>query len=228
MALTDNEREKTSKRSKTRAIDAKGNFRYSDKQKVEAVTSYLAVGNLALVSRLLGIPEITLRVWKASTWWKDLVEDLKMQEKLELSARMKKIIEASHAVVLNRLEVGDPVMNQKTGKIEYKPVSMKDAHTVGKDLIDRRAVIEKTTVDVAVTDDRADDKLERLAEKFAEMATKSIEKQINKRRTVDVEDVHAVDEERETRLQTGVRTLSGPSGADQTSLGTDSGETEVE
>jgi hypothetical protein len=227
MALTDNERTKKEKRTRNRAIDAGTNKRWSDKQKLEAVSSWLALGNLALVSRLLGIPEITIRVWKTSEWWAKAVEELKLQEKIELSARMKKLIEASHIIVAQRLETGDPILNQKTGEIVYKPVSLKDAHKVATDLIDRQKEVEKATRDDGPSEARNDDKLERLAEKFAEMATKSIERSFNKQRTVDAETVEvidAVDEERETRLQTGVRQISGETGTNQEAFGTDSGE----
>lgn len=185
MALTDNPNEKDKKRSKSRAVDAGSNFRWSDKQKMEAVTSYLAIGNLALTSRILGIPEITLRVWKASEWWKALVDDLKTQEKIELSNRMKKLVEASQNIVAQRLEHGDPVMTQK-GEIVYKPVSMKDAHKVAVDLIDRKKVVDATVNEDAPTDEKNDNKLELLAQRFAEIATKTIEKNFDKKRTVDV------------------------------------------
>ena len=225
MALTDNENEKQRKRSKNRAIDAGSNFRWSDKQKLEAVSSYLALGNLALVSRLLGIPEITLRVWKASVWWKDLVDELKLQERIELSARMKKLVEASQTIVAQRLEQGDPFVNQKTGAVEFKPVSMKDAHKVAVDLIDRRKEIEKTTQDVEITDERDDAKLEKLAERFAEMATKSIQKQFDKNRTIDAGVLDAVYEERETRLQEGVREVPFSPGTNRESDSPDYSET---
>jgi hypothetical protein len=205
MALTDNAREKKSKRVKKKPMDAVGNFRYSDAQKVEAVSSWLALGNLALTSRLLGIPEITLRVWKTSEWWKNLVEEMRMQEKIVLSARMKSLVEASQTIVAQRLETGDPILNQKTGEIIYKPVSMKDAHKVAVDLIDRKKELDKLTVDDGPTEARDDDKLEKLAERFAEMATKSIENNLNKRRTVDAEIVDAVHDEREAGLQERVR-----------------------
>lgn len=204
MALTDNEREKKSKRTKRKGVKELGNTRYSDNQKLEVVTSYLALGNLALVSRLYSIPEITLRVWKASTWWKELIEELKLQDKIQLSARMRKLVEASQTIVAQRLESGDPIMNQKTGEIVYKPVTMKDAHKVAVDLIDRQKDLDKLTADNDITDERNDDKLERLAERFADMATKSIEKHINRRRTVDAEEVEdALSKERQARLQTG-------------------------
>lgn len=224
MALSDAEREKTLKRNKNRSIVAKSNFRWSDKQKLEAVSSYLALGNLALTSRVLGIPEITLRVWKASEWWKNAVEEVRLQEKIVLSNRMKSLVDAAQTIVAQRLETGDPVMSPK-GEIVYKPVSMKDAHKVATDLIDRKAVLDKTTVDAAPQEESNSNTLEKLAERFAAMATKSIEKQFDKKRTIDVTDVEeissAVHEERETRLQDGVPEISFEAGTNQESDGED-------
>lgn len=185
MALTDNPRAKKEDRTKRRAVTAEKSLRWSDAQKLEAVTSWLALGNLALTARVLNIPEITLRVWKASEWWQTCVEEVRLSENIQLSSRMKRLVEASHVIVAQRLETGDPVLLQKTGEIVYKPVSMKDAHKVAVDLIDRQKDIEKLTNEDVPTDEKNDDKLEKLAEKFAEMATKSIEKHINKRRTVE-------------------------------------------
>jgi transposase-like protein len=214
MALTDNEKEKSRKRDKKKFKNAVGNTRYSDQQKLEAATAYLAIGNLSQVSRTMGIPEVTLRVWKATDWWKDLVDELKMQERIELSARMKKMIEASHILVAQRLETGDPIMTPK-GEIVYKPVSMKDAHKVAIDLIDRRKEVEKMAVDNTPSEKEDDRKLEKLAERFAEMATMSIQKNFNKQRTIEGDVTDAVYEERKEGLQEGVPTLSQPTGTDQ-------------
>lgn len=225
MALSDHPVEKTRKRSKNRSIEAGSNFRWSDKQKLEALSSYLALGNLALVSRILGIPEITLRVWKASEWWKDKTDELKMQERIEVSNRMKRLIEASQTIVANRLENGDPILNQKTGEIVMKPVSMKDAHKVAVDLLDRRKDIEKLTDLSPVSEEGDKERLSKLAEQFAIMATKSIQDSLEKKRTIDVEDVEeitsAVHDQRETRLQEGVREVPLEAGANQESDGTD-------
>lgn len=212
MALSDNPKEKEKPRRKNRAIDAGSNFRWSDKQKLEAVNSYLALGNLALTSRVLGIPEITLRVWKASEWWKLAVDDIKMQERVELSNRMKKLVEAAHTIVAQRLEHGDPVVTPK-GDVVMKPVSMKDAHKVATDLLDRRKLVEGG--EEAVTDENKDNKLEKLAERFAEMATKSIKKQLDAERTIEGDITDAVYDERETGLQEGIRQVSFSTGSDQ-------------
>lgn len=178
---------------------AKGNVHWSDKQKMEAVNSYLLLGNLALTARLLNIPEITLRVWKATTWWKDLVAEAKLQEKMELSARVKKLVDASMSVVEDRLANGDFQFDQKTGQIIRKPVNMKDAHKVAVDMQNQRDLLEKSEK-VEQTEEHVEDKLLKLAEKFADMATKKIEQNNNAARTVEAEDVDAVYDEREEGL----------------------------
>ena len=188
MALTDSTktRKKSLPSTPVRSTLAPTNKQWSDKQKMEAINSYLLLGNLALTGRLLNIPEITLRVWKATTWWKDAVAEVKASEKVELSAKIKKLVEASMTVVEDRLVNGDFQFDQKSGTMVRKPVNMKDAHKVSIDLQNRQDILEKTDV-VVQTEEHVEDKLLKLAEKFADMATKKIEQNNNDRRTVDSE-----------------------------------------
>lgn len=186
--LSDAESKKNRKSVPIRSINADTNRSWSDAQKLEAIQSYLVLGNLALTSRLLGIPEITLRVWKTKDWWKDQVAELKAQEKFELSAKMKKIVNASLAVVEDRLEHGDFQFDQKTGQTVRKPVNMKDAHKVAVDLQQRQEMLEKISTDEIQQDSSVEDKLLKLAEKFADMATKKIDQKVSEHRTVDVSD----------------------------------------
>tara|TARA_R110000868_G_scaffold403088_1_gene679961 strand:- start:9997 stop:10578 length:582 start_codon:yes stop_codon:yes gene_type:complete len=192
LSLTDSDfgRKKALPSTPQRSTVASTNKQWSDKQKMEAVNSYLLLGNLALTGRLLNIPEVTLRVWKASTWWKDAVAEVKASEKLELSARIKKLVDASITVIEDRLQHGDYQFDQKTGQTVRKPVNMKDAHKVAIDMQDRREILEKSEVTVQ-TEEHVEDKLLKLAEKFADMATKKIEQNNNDRRTIDAEDVES-------------------------------------
>jgi transposase-like protein len=188
MALSDSQREQLTVRKRNRAIEANTNMRWSDKQKVEAATTYLAIGNLAQTARILGIPEITLRVWKATNWWNELIEELKSQERMELSRRLKNIVDAAHTVVENRLVNGDPIIHPKTGDVMFKPVNMRDAHRVAVDLQNQREAVEKLNKPVEEVEVNQG-KLEQLAEKFAEFATKAIVQIKDKQRTIDVVDV---------------------------------------
>lgn len=174
--------------SKDRSTLAETNLRWSEKQRMEAVNSYLLLGNLALTSRILNIPEITLRVWKAQTWWKDAVLEIKNSEKVQLSTRIRKLVDGALAVVEDRLTNGDFQYDQKTGVVVRKPVNMKDAHKVAIDMADKHEQLERSERPEQ-TEDHIEDKLLKLAEKFADMATKKIEQNNNTSRTIDVEDV---------------------------------------
>lgn len=191
MALSDVATEKARERP-GRAMET-AHKRWSDKQKMEAVSTFLVLGNLALTSRMLGIPEITLRVWKTTEWWKDIVDELKTQERVELSNRLKKIVDAAHSVVENRLVNGDPVLNQKTGQIVMKPVAMKDAHRVAVDLLNQKDVVEKANKPSEQKMASNDDKLKELAEKFASFAIKKVE-DLDKRKPLPYVEVIDVEE----------------------------------
>ena len=172
---------------KDRSTLAETNLRWSEKQRMEAVNSYLLLGNLALTGRILNIPEITLRVWKAQTWWKDAVAEIKASEKVQLSSRIKKLVDGALAVVEDRLTNGDFQFDQKTGVVIRKPVNMKDAHKVAVDMVDKAEQLEKGERPEQ-TEEHVEDKLLKLAEKFADMATKKIEQNNNASRTIEIED----------------------------------------
>ena len=187
--LTDAVHKKDKPSPKTKSIVAKTGHQWSDKQKLDAVNAYLLLGNVALVSRTLAIPEDTLRYWRRSAWWADLVAEQKAAEKLQLSSRIRRLVDASLAVVTDRLEHADAVYDSKTGQVVRKPVSMKDAHRVAMDLQARGDILDKVLTQETVTDEKVGDKLEALAEKFAEMATKKLQQHQDTTRTVDIEDV---------------------------------------
>ena len=182
-------------RPKRRAVDAGMGVRWSDSQKLEAVQTYLMLGSVRMTSAALKIPEITIKVWRASTWWKDLESELKIQDELQLSTRLKKIAEKSFAAVEDRLEHGNFVFDQKTGKIRRIPVNLKDAHKVAVDSVQQQELIARKHVEVA-NDGQIMDKLEQLANKFAEMATDKFKQIKDENRTLElVEEVDYIEGE---------------------------------
>lgn len=194
LAITDSkaQRHLARKPRKRSGAPAKG-VPFSDNQKIEAVQTYLILGNLRMVSATLNISYGTLTMWKASDWWRSIENDLKLQDELQLSARLKKIAERSFEVVEDRLENGNFIYDQKTGKIRRVPVSLKDAHKVAIDSVEKRELIATRNVEKA-NDGEIISKLEQLALKFAEMAGQKIIQDEN--RTVEMADV--VEEELKT------------------------------
>lgn len=218
MALSDSNTLKKTPSVRRREVDAFTNKRWSDSQKIEAVTTYLTLGNLAQTAKVLQIPDITLRGWKTTMWWKELEDDIKVQEELTLSSRLKRIIESTMAVTEDRLANGDFIFDQKTGKLIRKPVSMRDAHKVSVDMIERRDKILNRQPN-SIPMEQIENKLEKLAKKFEEIATG--------RRPLEVTDViigtevitiedkvidNAIPDEWEEELQEGGQLGQEPSG----------------
>lgn len=167
--LTDSSYAKNHK-SKNRAVNAETNKRWSDRQKIECVTTFLALGgSVALTSAALKIPEQTIWVWKRSEWWHDMVSEIKQEERLELSTKIKKIVEKSWEIVGDRLENGDFIYDQKKGELIRKPVSLKDAAKVANDSVVLREKLELNE-NFTVANDQIEDKLAKLAKAFQDLA----------------------------------------------------------
>lgn len=164
---------------------------YSDEAKIETVKTYLALGgNLQLTSGATGITYTTLCSWKHSEWWKSLVSDIKKQEKLELSARTKRIVEKSMELLQDRLEQGDFYYDQKKGVLVRRPVTAQVIHRIAADMIDRKEMLDKSTEE-RVELKNNDEKLADLAKRFADLAEKALSKP---KPVVEVTDVVFVEE----------------------------------
>lgn len=167
--LSDSDKLKHVPSSSRRAVGAETNKHWSDSQKLEAVTTYLSLGNLALTASVLKIPEFTLRGWKQKDWWKEIEGELRVQENIQLSTRLRRIIENTLSATEDRIANGDFIYDNKTGELLRKPVSMKDAHKVAMDMIEKREYLDNK-VPTNVSIEQIDDKLAKLAEKFEAIA----------------------------------------------------------
>lgn len=143
---------------------------WSDRKKIEVVTTYLALGKAPMVEAVTGVPQQTIRIWKMQPWWKELEEEIRREENLELDSRLGKIVDKSLEVVMDRLENGDFTLNSKTGKVSRIPVKLRDATMASNALIDKRQLIRKNPIEKAQHQQQFEDRLLKLAEQFAEFA----------------------------------------------------------
>ncbi len=172
--LSDAPRNRNLPSGRKRLKDATTNKAYSDSQKIEAVTTYLALGNLALTASVLKINELTMREWKQKQWWKDLEQELAVQEDIQLSSRLQKIIDSTLTATEDRIRNGDWIFNNKEGCLIRKPVNLRDVHKVSMDMLDKREhILNKQPTTVAM--EQIDDRLRKLAEKFEQMARPQIQ-----------------------------------------------------
>ena len=190
----------STKKLPVRKVDA-SRKRWGDQQKIEAVSTYVVLGGNATQTAIaLQIPAETLRIWTKTQWWKDLYDEIKQQENIELSHKLQKIVTRSLALVEDRLEKGDFFYDQKTGKVVRKEVSLRDAHEVMKSSFMMKESIEKPQA-VAMEENSVSEKLSALAKQFEQFAVAQKEKTpINVTDVVFIdnkEDDNAIHEERE-------------------------------
>lgn len=167
----------------------------SDDTKVEVVKTYLALGgNLTMTATVTEISRDTLKVWKASSWWKNIVAEIQKQEKLELSAKTKRILEKTMEVLADRVMNGDYLYDHRKGTLIRKPISADTAHKISTDLIDRSEILNKVQEDEG--DEKSTDiaRLSDLAKRFELLANKQ-EQQLANKPAVEVTDVIYINEE---------------------------------
>lgn len=172
---------------------------YTDKDKLNAVQTWLVLGKVPLVAAATGVSEHTLRQWKLQPWWKELVAQVQAESNQELDAKVSKIIDRALDVTADRMEHGEYLLDSKTGQVVRVPVKIKDAHKVAVDLLGQRDII-RGKPEQEKQEKQTSDILKKLADQFADW----VKLNMKQPRTVEGE-VLAVHEERETRLQDGVQ-----------------------
>lgn len=160
--------------SRRRKKVAGNNGHWSDTQKIGAVTTYLASGNLSLTSVATEIPLATLNRWKVSPWWKQLTEDIRQEENLHLDAKLAKVVNKSVEQLLDRVESGDYQYDQKTGHMVRVPIKARDAAKITTDMIDRRQLLQGKQVEKADSTKKIEDRLLKLADEFSRFAKAKI------------------------------------------------------
>jgi hypothetical protein len=145
------------------------NSQYPIEKKIEAVSTFLVLGNLAHTAASVGVSLSLVKQWKAQPWWKDLELEIAASKRIAASAKLGAIVEKSLDVIDDRLSNGDFVYDGKSGEVVRKPVSMRDAGNVANSLMQRQAIIEKLTRDETVVETTVSiqEQLKGLAAEFA-------------------------------------------------------------
>lgn len=149
---------------------------YTWEKKIEVATKYMALGNMRLVGELCKVDYRTLMNWKKEKWWTELLNEIKKTRQTETSTKLSKIVDKSLEVIADRLEHGDFILNNKTGNIDRKPVSLRDANSVAKDLLGTQIKMEELTSKIETRQESVQEQLKLLATEFAKWS-KGLSKQ---------------------------------------------------
>jgi hypothetical protein len=168
---------------------------YTWEQKVLAGERILATQNISEVAREIDIPYATLQYWRGEPWWQKVVEEVRAKERAKRNKKLNAIVELSLETVEDRLLNGEKVLNNKTGQLVSKPVSLRDATNVASTIISEQTRMEALDRTMTVEQEAVVDTLKMLAAEFAKFNRKS--------KAVD----NAIYDEREEGLQEGSGSL---------------------
>jgi transposase-like protein len=166
-------------------------------KKIEVVSQYLVLGNMKLVAAMTGVGHGLIREWKGQPWWKEIESEIRQTQNIEKDTKLSKIVDKSLDAVLDRIENGDFIYDQKTGEVKRKPANLKDLHRVSVDMISKQELLrgnvterrENTQVSIA-------EQLKMLAMEFAKWSDKKKPTEL-----VEVEDAVYVDEDHKDDFQ---------------------------
>lgn len=143
---------------------------WSEKKKYECVCLWASGVTMREVSVQMNVPYDTLARWRASTWWNDIVKDLQSEDKQITDAKLTKILDKTLDTIMDRLENGEFIYDQKTGKVKRTPVKIRDATVAMNTVMDKRQLIRKEPTKIVENGNTAQ-QLQNLADQFAAFVT---------------------------------------------------------
>lgn len=146
---------------------------WKEEKRIEAVTTYLSTGNQMEVSRLTGVPIKTINQWKASDWWKEMEKKIRSEEDQQLDAKLTKIIDKTLEKLVDSIENGEHVYDQRTGQIKRMPAKMRDLNNAFNTILDKRLLIRKQPTKIVEQTTTAN-QLQNLADQFAKFVQKTL------------------------------------------------------
>ena len=149
---------------------------YPEEKKIEVAALFAAgVVKSSDLERLTGINENTIRTWRTSEWWPEMLERIHQQHDEETITKFTGIVDKSLEIIQDRLINGDFGYNKETGELYRKPVSLRDATVAGAIIVDKRQLLrgKPTSRSESIN---VNDRLAKLANEFQKFAkTKTIE-----------------------------------------------------
>ncbi len=144
---------------------------YSTETKQEVALLLLTTGNLREVSKLTKIPYETILDWKNSDWWPDVERRARQQRQEAMQRNLLTVADLALDKVRDRLENGEYILNNKTGALQQKPVSLRDATNALNAVMDKAIRLDNDTV-IYTENQSVSDLLKNLASEFAKFTNK--------------------------------------------------------
>jgi len=152
---------------------------WTQNQKLQAVSTYLMLGNMSETAIVTGIPLTTLKIWKTTDWFKEYCLQLQSEDVQQMDSNLKRVISKALKATEDRLDLGDAQFDQRTGEIIRIPVKAHVALKISTELMTKQQKLYENPIKEEV-ERTIDDRLLKLSEEFARFANM-------KKNTIDVE-----------------------------------------
>lgn len=136
-------------------------------KRINVVRKYLATGSVRRTAELCNVSPDMIHRWKNQDWWDELVTELRRTQDAKTETRITTLVERALDIVEDRLINGDLVLNNKTGELIRKPVSMKDTAKLTTDLLQRQSSLRKDQGEVKIQKETVKETLQLLASEFS-------------------------------------------------------------
>jgi hypothetical protein len=142
---------------------------WTQNQKLEAVSTYLMLGNMAETAVVTGIPLQTLKMWKTMDWFKDYSLQLQSEDVQQMDSNLKRVIQKALKATEDRIDLGDAQFDQKTGEIVRIPIKAHVALKITTELLTKQQKLNENPIKEEV-EKTIDSRLLKLSEEFARFA----------------------------------------------------------
>lgn len=147
---------------------------WKEAKRIEVVTLFLSIGSMTEVAKITGVPYPTIEGWRRQDWWKELVDKIQAEDDQKLDAKTTKLIDKALEQLMDRIENGEHIYDQKTGKVKRMPAKLRDLNTAFNTILDKRQLLRNKPTKIVEQQSTAI-QLQNLAESFAKFVKKKTE-----------------------------------------------------
>ena len=155
---------------------------WTQNQRLQAVSTYLMLGNMSETAIVTGIPLPTLKLWKQTDWFKEYSLQLQTEDVQQMDSNLKRVINKALKATEDRLDLGDAQFDQKTGEIVRVPVKAHVALKITTELLTKQQKLNENPIKEEL-EKTIDDRLLKLSEEFAKFASNKMSNAV----AIDVE-----------------------------------------
>jgi len=143
---------------------------YPPELKIASAALWCVLGSSVKVSKMIRIPDITIRSWYKEPWWHMAIREVRKAKNEEFDAKLTGLLDDTIVEIQDRLMNGETVVD-KNGELKRVPVSTRNLATLMGIVYDKRALTRGDPTSKVVRVD-TNEHLAEVAKKLSKMVDK--------------------------------------------------------